>query len=212
MIISYEGAEFIKITHGDLTIALNPISKKSKLKGSSFGADICLISLNHPDMNGDEVVTRGDKKPFIAKSPGEYEFNGVFVEGFSSKSTYGGEDRFNTVYSFAVDGIEIAYLGAMGDDDFSNDVKENMGDVDILFVPIGGEGVLEAQEAYKLAIKREPKIIIPIHFGSIGQKDALKTFLKEASAEGVKAVDKITIKSKDLIDKKAEVVVLKSTN
>lgn len=213
MIISYEGAEFVKITHGDLTVAFNPISKESKLKGSSFGADVCLITLNHIDMNGAEVVTRGDKKPFIIKGPGEYEVSGLFIEGFSSKSTYGGEEKFNTIYSLEIDSMKVVFLGAISDTELSNKAKEELGDIDILFVPIGGDGVLDPQEAYKLAVKREPKIIIPIHFGSsIGEKDAIKSFLKESGSENVKAVDKITLKSKDLIDKKGEVVVLKSTN
>ena len=212
MIVTYEGAEFIKITHGDLTVALNPISKKSKLKGSNFGADVCLISVNHPDMNGSEVVTRGDKEPFVAKGPGEYEVDGFFIEGFSSKSTYGGEERFNTIYSVEIDSMRVVYLGALGEVDVSNEVKEELGDVDVLFVPIGGDGVLNPQEAYKLAVKREPKIIIPIHFGSIGGKNALKEFLKEAGSEDVKAVDKITLKNKDLVGKQGEVVVLKPSN
>ena len=212
MVITYEGAEFVKITHGDLTIAINPISKKSKLKGSSFGADVCLITLNHPDMNGSEVVTRGDKKPFVAKGPGEYEVDNLFIEGFSSKTTYDEKEAFNTIYSLEVDSMKVVFLGAIGDVELSNKAKEEISDVDILFVPIGGDGVLDPQEAYKLAVKREAKIIIPIHFGSIGEKDSLKQFLKEAGVEGIKAVDKATLKNKDLTDKKGEVLVLKSSN
>ncbi|MEY2640757.1 MAG: hypothetical protein RL150_150 [Candidatus Parcubacteria bacterium] len=212
MVISYEGAEFIKITHGDLTIALNPVSKQSKLKSSSFGADLCLISLNHKDMNGVETVTRGDKEPFVISGPGEYEVDGFFIEGFLSHSQYDGQERINTIYKMEVDGMIVVYLGAFGDDDLSNEAKEAIADVDILFVPIGGEGVLDAQAAYKLAVKREPKIIIPMHFGSIGEKDALKLFLKEGGSEDTKAVDKVTLKSKDIIGKQGEIVVLEPTN
>jgi len=53
-------------------------------------------------------------------------------------------------------------------------------------------------------------VIIPMHYDGIGQKDALKTFLKEAGAESSKPVDKLTIKKKDLEGKAGEVVVLKS--
>lgn len=208
MIITFEGAEFVKITHGDLTVAINPISKDSKLKSSSFGADLCLISVNHPDMNGIETVTRGDKEPFVIKGPGEYEFREMFVDGYPSKTTYDGKERINTIYALEIDKMQIAFLGAHGESDVPNEMKEEMSEIDILFVPIGGEGVMDAQEAYKLAVKREPKIIIPIHFGSIGEKDALKKFLEEGGAEDVKSVDKLTIKSKDLIDKKGEIVVL----
>jgi L-ascorbate metabolism protein UlaG (beta-lactamase superfamily) len=212
MIISYEGAEFVKITHGDFTVALNPVSKASTFKSSSFGADLCLVSLNHPDMNGVETVSRGDKEPFIISGPGEYEIDGLFVEGFVSKSGYDGKERINTIYKMDIDGMTVVYLGAFGDDDLSNEAKEHIDDVDILFVPIGGEGVLDAQAAYKLAVKREPKVIIPIHFGSVGDKDALKTFLKEGGAEGVKAVDKVTLKPKDLVGLQGAIMVLAPSN
>jgi len=212
MIITFEGAEFVKITHGDLTVAINPISKESKLKSSSFGADLCLITTNHPDMNGSETVTRGDKAPFIIRGPGEYEFRDMFIEGFLSKSFYDKKERINTIYYLEIDKMNIAFLGAHGEPDVSNEVKEEMADIDILFVPIGGEGVLDAQEAYKLAVKREPKVIIPIHFGSIGEKDALKKFLEEGGSEDVKPIDKLTIKSKDIADKKGEIIVLEPSN
>ncbi len=54
MIITYHGGEFFKVQFGDTVLAFNPISKDSKLKSSRFGADIALVSLNHPDMNGVE--------------------------------------------------------------------------------------------------------------------------------------------------------------
>ncbi len=212
MIITFEGAEFVKITHGDLTVALNPISKESKLKSSSFGADLCLISINHPDMNGIETVSRGDKQPFVIKGPGEYEFREMFIEGFLSKSFYDKKERINTIYYLEIDKIKIAFLGAHGESDVPVELKEEASNIDILFVPIGGEGALDAQEAYKLAVKREPKVIIPIHFGSIGEKTALKRFLEEGGADDIKPVDKLTIKLKDIVDKKGEIVILKPSN
>ncbi len=211
MIITYDGVESVKVSHGDFTIALNPISKESKFKLANFGSDLVLITANHPDLNGAETATRQGKEPFVIKGPGEYEVRGVFVRGFPSKTVYGGVERVNTVYSFELDGIRVAYFGAISDKDLDSKSKEDLGDIDILFVPIGGDEVLNPEEAYKLAVKREPKIIIPIHFGAVGDKNALDTFLKEADASGVKAIDKLTIKRKDLIDKQGEVVVLSSS-
>ena len=209
MVITNEGIGFIKITQGDLTVALSPISKSSKHKGAQFGADVCMISVNHPDMNGADAVTRKDKEPFVVRGPGEYEINDLFIEGFSSKTTYGGEERCNTLYTFELDGLEVAYFGALGESDIAPEVKEALGDIDILFIPIGGEGTLTAQEAYKLAVKRESALIIPIMFGATGEKDALSSFLKEAGDEKSKPVEKLTIKKKDVVGKKGEVIVLK---
>lgn len=210
MVITYHGVESIKITQGDHTIAFNPPSKESKFSNASFGADITLITTNHPDFNGSDTTSRGDKESFIIKGPGEYEIKEFFIRGFGTKTNYGGKERINTIYSLAIDGINIAYLGALDDVELSSETKEELGQADILFVPIGGDGVLDSSDAYKTAVKREPKIIIPIHYGQVGDKNALKDFLKEGGQEDVKSVDKLTIKRKDLDGIEGEIVVLKN--
>ena len=53
----------------------------------------------------------------------------------------------------------------------------------------------------------EPKIIVPIHYGDLGAKDALKIFLKEAG-ENPAPTSKLTLKKKDIEGKDAEVVIL----
>lgn len=212
MIITYEGAEFIKIQQGDTVVAFNPISKNSKLKSSNFGADVALVTTNHPDLNGIETVTRGEKEPFVIDGPGEYEVEGLFVKGYPTHTNYGGSKRTNTIFSTKIDNINVVFLGAISDTDLSSEIKEDLDDVDILFVPIGGDGVLDASGAYRLAVKMEPKLIIPIHFGDIGSKDSLKSFLKEGGSEDIKSVEKLTIKVKDIERSEGEIVVLKSNN
>jgi L-ascorbate metabolism protein UlaG (beta-lactamase superfamily) len=206
MIITYHGAGFIKASFGDTTLAFSPISKDSKISPTRFGADVALISINHDDANGIAEVTRGDTAPFAVTGPGEYEVRGVTIKGTQTKSNYGGkEERINTVYAVRMEDMNLLYLGALSDGSVGASVTEDMESVDVVFVPIGGDGVLDAGEAHKLAVSFEPKIIIPI-FGA-DDKDALKTFLKEAGTD-VKPVDKLTIKRKDIESMSGEVVVL----
>lgn len=207
MIITYLGGESFKVSFGDTILAFNPISKDSKLKSSKFGADVVLSTLNHPDMNGIDQVTFGEKKPFAITGPGEYEVKGVFIKGFGSETNYDGEKRINTIYSVSLEGMNICFLGAMSQESLPKDADESIDGIDILFVPIGGNGVLEASKAYKLAVSLEPKLIIPMHYGDIGNSDSLKIFLKEAG-ENPKPEPKLTLKKKDLEGKDAEVVVL----
>jgi hypothetical protein len=207
MVITFLGGEFVKIQFGDTILAFNPISKDSKLPTAKFGADIVLSSLNHPDMNGLDQVSFGDKKAFAVTGPGEYEVKGVFIKGLASESGYDGEKRINTMYTVALEGMNICYLGAVNQTELPKEADEAIDEVDILFVPIGGQGVLDPAAAYKLAVSISPKIIIPMHFGDLGSKDALKAFLKEAG-ESPKPVNKLTLKKKDLEGKDAEVVVL----
>jgi hypothetical protein len=209
MVISYLGGECIKVTQGDLTLAFNPPSKDSSLKMSKFGADIALVSLDNEDFNGTENAAFGEREPFVISGPGEYEVKGVAVRGFGSETSYGmGAGKgINTIYSVALEGMNLCFLGALGTATLPPAAKQELDDIDILFVPIGGDGVLGYEEAYKLALQLGPKAVIPMHYGDIGGKDALKAFLKEAG-ETVTAQDKLTIKKKDLEGKEGEIIVL----
>jgi len=207
MIITYLGAQFVKVSFGDTVLAFNPISKNSKLNTSKFGADIVLSSLNHVDMNGVDQVSFGEKKAFAISGPGEYEVKGMFIKGLPSQSEYDGEKSINTIYMVSLEGMNICFLGGVNTTELPPETDEAIDEVDILFVPIGGEGVLEASQAYKLAVAIGPKIIIPIHYGDVGVKDALKLFLKEVG-ESPAPITKLTLKKKDLEGKEAEVIVL----
>lgn len=205
MIISYQGVESFKISHGDLTLALNPVSKDSKFKAKSFGADITLISTRHPDFNGRDTTSRGDKESFIIDGPGEYEVKDVTINGFLSKSNYGGKELFNTIYRISFEGMNLCFLGALGSPELDPKVIEQLEDIDILIAPIGGEGVLDPASAYKLAVSLEPSIIIPMHY----DEKSLKLFIKEGGEDKVEPVDKLVLKKKDLEGKEGEIVVLK---
>jgi len=63
---------------------------------------------------------------------------------------------------------------------------------------------MEVPQAAKLATKLEAKLVIPMHYDAA----SLKAFMKEESADGVKPLDKLTIKRKDVALMTGEVVVL----
>ncbi|MDQ5927656.1 MAG: hypothetical protein QG633_94 [Patescibacteria group bacterium] len=203
MIITYNTLESFKIQLGDTVIALNPVSKQSKLSAASFGADVAIVSINHPDMNGVESVSRGSAAPFAIIGPGEYEVAGVFVRGFSSVSTYGGKERLNTIYTIALEDSNLCFLGALGTATLSPETLEALPDIDILFVPVGGDGVLSPAEASKLVTSLEPRIVIPMHY----TKETLVAFLKEEGSTGTTA-DKLTLRKKEILEKKGETIIL----
>lgn len=205
MIITYHGGQCFKVSFGDTTLAFDPISKKSKLPAAKFGSDAAFISMRHPNFNGADQVTHGAKAPFVADGPGEYEIGDVTARGFGVLTTYDGADRYNTIYQVQLEGMNMVFLGALSESDIDPKILGEFGDIDILFVPIGGGEVLEVPQASKLAVKLEAKIVIPMHYNEA----ALKAFLKEESAEGTKAIDKLTLKKKDLVGKEGEIVVLR---
>lgn len=211
MVITHHGGQCFKVTFGDLTLVFDPISKSGTLPGVRFGADIALVSRNHPDMNGTEEVTYGEKEPFVISGPGEYEYRGVTVQGFMTKSEYGlakgSTNAVNTIYSVKLEGMTLVHLGALSEVALPADAKEAIDEIDILFVPVGGDGVLDAAQAAKLATMLEPKIIVPMHWSGMGAAKALESYLKEEGGESEKT-DKLTLKKKDVIDKDGDIVVI----
>jgi hypothetical protein len=204
MVITYLGGQCLKITQGDLTLAYNPPGKESSLK-AKFGSDIVLSSLNHPDFNGIESASFGEREPFVIAGAGEYEVKGVVVQGFSSESNYGGKKGLNTIYLLRLENMNLAFLGAHGGP-LPPAAKAALDDIDILFTPIGGKGALDYEEAEALAVQLEPKAVVPLQY----TPEELKKFLKEAGAEGTKAQEKLTVKRKDLEGKEGEIIVLQS--
>jgi L-ascorbate metabolism protein UlaG (beta-lactamase superfamily) len=188
-----------------MVLSFNPISKDSKSSnGTKFGSDVALITTNHPDYNGISQLSHGEREPFVISGPGDYEVREIFVKGIMSDSNLGGKKYINTIYTLSMDNIEIVFLGALSDSNLSKEAIEAIGNPDILFIPVGGKDILDAKNASKLSASLEPKIIIPMDYDT----ESLKAFLKEAGAEGVQKIDKLTLKRKDLDGKAGEVIVL----
>ena len=204
MVISYLGGECFKISQGELTLAINPPAKGSKLASAKFGADLALVSLDHEDFNGTDNASFGERQPFVIRGAGEYEVKGVAVRGFGVPTTYGKQATINTIYSISLEGMNLCFMGAISSPELPAAAKQDRDDIDILFVPVGGGDVLEHAPAYKLAVQLGPKVIIPMHYDA----STLKAFLKEAGAEATKPEEKLTVKKKDLEGKQGEVVVL----
>jgi hypothetical protein len=206
MIITYLGKQFFKIAQGNLVVAVNPISKDSKgdVKGTRFGSDIALSTINHPDYNGFDMVTHGDNVPFEVKGPGDYEIKEIFIKGIMTETVINEKKYISTIYSFMIDNISICFLGCMSNNKVSTEVRGDIGSPDILFVPIGNNDLLDPTEAYKLAVSLEPKIIIPMDY----DEKTLKAFLKEGGQDKITPIEKLTIKAKDIVGREGEIVVL----
>jgi L-ascorbate metabolism protein UlaG (beta-lactamase superfamily) len=215
MIITHYGRQHFKLQVGDVTIAINPLSKDGKGKVAKYGADITLITANHPDYNGAEQTEHGGKAPFVVHGGGEYEVKDIFIKGFNTvtklkdgnakPSVARGKDKEyqNTSYVFTFDGIRVTFLGALSVM-LEPEHKSIIDETDVLFIPVGEDGfLLNAYDSHKLAVSLEPKLIIPMDYN----EQSLPIFLKEAGAEKIEPVEKLTIKRKDIESKLGEVVL-----
>ena len=204
MIITYHGAQHVKLSLGDLTIAYNPVSKSSKSKVTKYGANIALSSLDSDLYNGVGEVVHGSKEPFTVTGPGEYETQGVFIKGVGVETDFGGSKKINTIYTFTLDNMKVCLLGSLSKKLTAHE-RELIDTVDIVFAAdYQACGGLSTFDIYQTAQSLNPKIIIPVGF----DEKSLPLFLKEGGADKREYIEKLTIKRKDIDMKNGEVVPL----
>ncbi|MEK7083408.1 MAG: MBL fold metallo-hydrolase [Patescibacteria group bacterium] len=212
MVITWYGQSCFKIQSGDLVIAIDPFSKEIGLTAPRFRADIALATHQHHDHNNLESLT-GD--PFVITQPGEYEVKGAYIHGIQTfHDTQKGKERgLNTIYLIEVENIRVLHMGDYGEAIVQDSqFLEQVGEVDILLVPVGGTYTIDGKDAAALTKDIEPRFVIPMHYKIPDLKIPLADnaiFLKEMGARAIQAQEKFTIKKKDITDEeKTDIIVL----
>ena len=121
--------------------------------------------------------------------PGEYEIGGVLIIGIATfHDKEKGEKRGkNTVYLLEIDEITICHLGDLGHV-LTGEQVEEIDDVDVLLLPVGGVSTINAATAAEVVRQIEPKVVIPMHYQTPALKKELEPvgkFLKEIGAKDV---------------------------
>lgn len=207
MVITNNGLECFKLQYGDRVVATNPPGESSDHRSLRFGADIVLQSARHEDFDGGELMTAGDKDPVVLDGPGEYEVGGMSIDGIAGESNYGGDFHINTIYVFRMQDMDVCFMGPVKSRELPQGAQELMEQIDILFVPIGGDPTLDSADAYKLAVQIEPKIVIPTHITDADDK-AIQKFIDEADADDVASADKLTISPRDLSGRDTDIEII----
>lgn len=123
--------------------------------------------------------------------PGEYERKGVFVEGIRP-------DGEGTIFVLHAEDISICFLGKVSKL-LSADAVKALGDIDILFVPMGEEGSMKPADAVKTIATIDPRLVIPIFYGSeINFETALSLKPEEVSVLKIKKTE-LPIEDRKLI-------------
>jgi len=125
-------------------------------------ADIVIVSHDHSDHNNVAAV-RGNPKP--VRGAVTTEIKGIEFKGIPSyHDDAGGRQRGkNTIFCFEVDGIRVCHLGDLGHQLSAQQVAD-LGEVDILLIPVGGCVTIDAKGASQVCDRLKPKVIIPIHY------------------------------------------------
>ncbi|MBL7058452.1 MBL fold metallo-hydrolase [Patescibacteria group bacterium] len=204
MIITYYGLSSFKIQskqNGSSQVIINPFSDKTGLKGPKTDAEVLIIGTNEKYITKKNII----EKPFIIDCAGEYDVEGIGVKGVETKK----DEKQNIIYRIAIDGITIIHLGHLNKILSSEELEELSG-TDILLVPVGGNGVLNASKAKEVINQIEPRIIIPMLYkipGLIFDFDEISNFIKEIGLDPTNE-EKLKITKKDLPQEDMELVIL----
>jgi len=210
MEIKYLGHSSFLIKTKTTKIVTDPFDPEMVgIKFPKTEADIVTVSHQHKDHNNTKAVQSPDSnlQPLIIDMPGEFEKMGVRIFGFQSfhDKTGGSERGENILYKFEAEGISVLHCGDLGlipEESF----LELIGEVDILMVPVGGVYTIDSDEAVSLVKKIEPKIVIPMHYGS-DKLAPVSDFTKKFGLDNPVALPKLVYK-KEEVEQEMKVVVL----
>ena len=165
--------------------------------GYSLGkptADIVTVSHQHPSHNYHQGV---GGEPRLITGPGEYEIAGVLIIGIATfHDAEGGQKRGkNTIYLMDVDGVAICHLGDLGHVLTAEQVEE-IDDVDVLLLPVGGVSTIDASMAAEVIRQLEPKVVVPMHYKTPvlnRELGPVEKFLKEMGIERLDSQPKLSL-------------------
>ena len=194
-----------------VSIITDPVSEKTGLKLPKVEADVLLVS----DSKSDSIDKSVPGKPFLIDGPGEYEIKEIFVQGIPSPCdlNQGKEKKQNTIYTIELEDIKICHLGNFCQKELTPEQTEEIGEVDILMVPVGGGDGISVKEAMKVMSQIEPSVIIPMQYQvpKLKEKlDGVDKFLKTMGMKNIEPLPKLSIKKKDILPEEAKIIVLKS--
>jgi L-ascorbate metabolism protein UlaG (beta-lactamase superfamily) len=182
--ITWLGHSCFRLRAKEATILTDPCDKSTGYTIGRPTADIVTVSHEHPAHNNVSAVPG---TPRVVQGPGEFEVSNVLIMGIP---TYHDKDKGetlgkNTAYVFELDDMRVCHLGDLGHVPTSEQVEE-LGGVDILLAPVGGDSTLDGAAAAETVSMLEPKLVIPMHYQTPAAKaklEPLDRFLKEIGAK-----------------------------
>jgi len=205
LLIRWHGHSCFEIGSEDaITIVTDPHDGKSiGIRPPVVAANIVLMSHDHFDHNCERVVQGLDKK--LVTKAGSHSIKGVPIVGIPSyhDEEDGKKRGENVIFKFELEGLRFCHLGDLGQVLDESQISK-IGQVDVLFIPVGGTFTLDADMAWKVIEAIKPRVIVPMHFriGGLSLSIApVDGFLAKAKPDNVVRVgNEVEMTSDDLPD------------
>lgn len=192
--IEYKGGNGIVITTKKTTALIDPKLSVVGLKDLAIKEAVEIATEARFAVNGKD-------SQLVIEGPGDYELGDFSVRGVSATRHLDTEtdEEIATIYRIEVGDARIALIGNIAPK-LSEQQLEAIGVVDILILPVGGNGyTLDATSAAGIVRQIDPKVVIPTSYADSAltyevPQDDLATFTKELGVP-VETVPKYKIKS-----------------
>lgn len=130
-------------------------------------SDVLLVShedstVNYTDLVVNAPQTFRSSAGVGSNQAGGIRFRGVGTHANPLQPTISG---MNTVYHWTMDGVRFCFLGGI-QRALSEDARREIGEVDVLFLPVGSPYQLSDSERDTLIGQLNPKIIIPMGYST----------------------------------------------
>lgn len=194
--IEYKGGNAVTLSSKKAVVAVDPCMTVFGLKNPKLKDAVELLTEDRFKVDDPEAR-------LIISSPGEYEVGDFTIRGVAASRFIDNEaaEKVSTLYRLEQGDVTVAIVGNVGPV-LSEDQLESLGVVDILILPVGGGGTLDATNAASFIRSIEPKVVIPVHYADPAlqyevPQDTLDTFVKELGAP-VEHVQKLKVKAVNL--------------
>jgi L-ascorbate metabolism protein UlaG (beta-lactamase superfamily) len=165
-----------------------------------------MVTISH-DVPGHNFIEAIKGEPHVLRGPGEYEIGGVFVTGVAMHDVE--TKRQNVAYLFDFDGLTVLHLGDLAHVPPQSAVEE-LGQVNVLLVPVGGGRGMKAAQAAEIVALIEPYFVVPMHYEQPGltiELDSVEKFLKAMGVSKAQESDTLRVSAADTPEQ-PQVVVL----
>jgi L-ascorbate metabolism protein UlaG (beta-lactamase superfamily) len=209
MEITWYGRACFRLKGREATVITDPCPPSTGFVAGKHDVDLLTISHAHPDHAYTRSITAG----LTLTRPGEYEYRDLLVTGVRAfhDGERGQQRGENMIFAVEIDGVHVCHLGDLGHL-LSEEQLAELGPIDVLLVPVGGNFTISPAEAAEVVAQVSPKIVIPMHFATDGASADLlgpERFLHELAVSEPIRQPKAVVHASSLPDE-SQVVLLEA--
>ncbi len=158
MDMQFYGANTIVLSNKQARVVIDDNLATLGGKSVTKDGDICLFTT-------EQTTTFGGKPKLVVDMPGEYEAGNVSIFGLQARAHMDEVGQRSAVmYKIRWGETRILVTGHIFPK-LSDSELETIGIVDVMFVPVGGNGyTLDGAGALQIMKQIDPKVVIPTHY------------------------------------------------